>query len=162
MVSLIILISVCAQLALLFNETQPVPEDNLARLESSFEVVMLVYRIVVVAFTEISVAVFKATPGSIFSWLLVALYQGSSISLVSQYYKFVPYYNPIVSTFFGSMVVSYLWITINAALMMLFRELDGQLLVLSLGLPMIPFFVSGLRKKRISGLINQGQAFNMK
>lgn len=33
--------------SLLYNETQPVKEDSLARLDSNFEIIMLLYRVLI-------------------------------------------------------------------------------------------------------------------
>lgn len=65
--------------ALLYNETQPIKEDSLARLESTFEITFLFYRVVVSTFTLIC-------HSESCSWVLVVIYLLSSISLAYQYF----------------------------------------------------------------------------
>lgn len=45
--ALLIYISINAVIAILYNETQPVKDDALSRLDSNFEVIMLIYRILI-------------------------------------------------------------------------------------------------------------------
>lgn len=44
-IGIVLCVSINLMIATLYNETQPVKEDALARLDSNFEVIMLAYRI---------------------------------------------------------------------------------------------------------------------
>jgi hypothetical protein len=65
----------------------------------------------------------------------------------------IPYYNSLVSVFFGSLVTIYFWISINAVAMKLFY-VDGHIIVISLGIPIIVFLVKSLRAMRIDTLVH--------
>lgn len=132
-------------IALLYNETQPVKEDALSRLESTFEITMLIYRIFVATFTMVC-------NSSYCSWILIFIYLGSSFLLCYQYYIFIPYYNPYVSVFFGSFVGTYFWISLNSVAMK-FYILDGHIIVIVLGIPLVVYLVRSLREKRIQTLM---------
>ena len=77
---LIILFSITMIIAMLFNETQPVQDDCLCRLESNFEVVLIIYRSIVATFTGFC-------NSDVCSWVLISLFIISSILLCYQYYR---------------------------------------------------------------------------
>lgn len=64
---LILLFSISLIIAMLFNETQPVQEDCLSRLESSFEVALVIYRSIVATFTNFC-------DSEICSWILISVF----------------------------------------------------------------------------------------
>jgi len=64
---LVILFSISIVVAMLFNETQPVQEDVLSRMESSFEVGLVIYRSLVGAFAGFC-------NGETCSWVLITVY----------------------------------------------------------------------------------------
>ena len=64
---LLILISVSVIIAMLYNETQPVQEDCLSRLETSFEVALVAYRSIVATYTNFC-------SSNVCSWILVAAF----------------------------------------------------------------------------------------
>jgi hypothetical protein len=78
-VYLILLFSINLIIAMLFNETQPVQEDCLSMLESSFEVVLVIYRSIVVTFTNFC-------DSDICSWILISVYIIWCTMLCYQYY----------------------------------------------------------------------------
>jgi hypothetical protein len=143
---LILLFSLSVIVAMLFNETQPVQEDCLSRLESSFEVALVVYRSIVATFTNFC-------DGDVCSWVLIAVFIISSTMLCYQYYKQIPYYNAFVSVFCGSLIYIYCWISINALLMKLIPTVSGHIIVIFAGIPLLCFLVRSLREKRIESLI---------
>lgn len=123
--------------ALLYNETQPVQEDCLSRLESSFEVALVIYRAIV--------ATFSSFCGSIVcSWVLISVYVLAGTMLCYTYFKQIPYYNPFVSVFCGSLIYVYTWISLNALLMKLL-VVNGHLVVILVGVPFITLLVKNLR-----------------
>jgi hypothetical protein len=130
---------------MLFNETQPVQEDCLSRLESSFEIFLVVYRSIITAFS-----VFCSS--SICGWILISVYIISSAILCYQYYKTIPYYNSFVSVFCGTIIFNTFWISINALLMMLL-DVDGQIIIIFVGIPLIALLVKNLREQRIETLV---------
>ncbi len=73
-IGLVFLIILSCVIALLYNETQPIKEDSLARVESSLEIMMLFYRIFVVFFLQMCDSQFC-------SWVLIITYNISSIVL---------------------------------------------------------------------------------
>lgn len=131
--------------AMLFNETQPVQEDCLSRMESSFEVALVIYRSLVGAFATFC-------QDETCSWILITVYIIASSLLCFQYYKQVPYYNSFVSIFCGSIIFSYFWISLNA-LLMKFLEVNGHIVIIIVGIPMIAFLVRSLRENRIESLM---------
>lgn len=143
---LIVLFLLSMIVAMLFNETQPVQEDCLSRLESSFEVALVLYRSTVGIFTTFC-------SGDVCSWVLIALFIISSVMLCYQYYKQIPYYNAFVSVFCGSLIFVYCWISINALLMKLLPAVSGHIVVIFAGIPLIGYLVRSLREKRIESLI---------
>jgi hypothetical protein len=144
-VFLVVLFSISLIVAMLFNETQPVQEDCLSRLETSFESALVVYRALVAVFTNFC-------DGGACSWVLIAVYIISSAMLCFQYYKQIPYYNQVVSVFCGSLIYVYLWISVNALLMKLLA-VDGHIVVIFAGVPLICLLVKSLRDKRIESLV---------
>lgn len=64
---LVILFVINIIVAMLFNETQPVQEDCLARMESSFEVALVIYRSLVGAFAGFC-------HNETCSWILITVY----------------------------------------------------------------------------------------
>ena len=72
--------------------------------------------------------------------------------LCYQYYKLIPYYNHFVSVFSGTLIFTYFWFTLNALLMKLYY-LDGHLIVIFVGIPIIALLVKNLREKRIESLM---------
>lgn len=64
---LILLFTTSILIAMLYNETQPVQEDCLSRLESSFEVFLVIYRSIV--------ATFATFCGSeVCTWILISVF----------------------------------------------------------------------------------------
>ena len=111
---------------MLFNETQPVQEDVLSRMESSFEVALVIYRSLVGAFVGFC-------NGESCSWVLITVYILASGFLCFQYYKTVPYYNSFVSVFCGSSLFTYFWIAVNA-LLMKFLNVNGHIVIIIVGI----------------------------
>ncbi len=68
------------------------------------------------------------------------------------YFKQIPYYNPFVSVFCGSLIYVYTWISLNALLMKLLT-VNGHLVVIFVGIPFITIIVKNLREKRIEVLM---------
>ncbi len=145
MIFLVFLISTSLVIALLFNETQPVQDDCLSRLESSYEVALLIYRSIIALFSNL------CTSG-VCNWILIAVYILSSAASCFQYCKQIPYYNQFVSIFSGSLMFSYLWVSINAILMQLIK-VDGHIVIIFAGIPLIVFLVRNLRETRIEQLV---------
>jgi hypothetical protein len=54
--------------------------------------------------------------------------------------------------FCGSVIFSYLWISLNALLMM-FLQVDGHVVIIIVGIPMVAFLVKNLRDSRIETLM---------
>ena len=63
-----------------------------------------------------------------------------------QYFKHVPFYNPIVSQIYGTCIVTTLWLSINGILLQ-FVRLRGHIIILVVILPLIYFSVRSLRIK---------------
>jgi hypothetical protein len=57
-----------------------------------------------------------------------------------------------VSVFFGSLVYLYFWVSLNAVLMKLVK-VDGHIIVIFAGIPLIAYLVHNLRENRIDQLI---------
>ena len=142
---LVILFSISVVLAMLFNETQPVQEDSLSRMESSFEVGLVIYRSLVGAFVGFC-------NGESCSWVLITVYILASGFLCFQYYKTVPYYNSFVSVFCGTSLFTYFWIAVNA-LLMKFLNVNGHIVIIIVGIPLIAYLVKSLREYRIEILM---------
>ena len=148
MIFLVILFVINIVVAFLYNETQPVKEDALSRLESNFELGLVIYRSLVGAF-----ACFCNS--GICSWVLITLYIVAGALLCYQYYNQIPYYNSFVSIFFGSLIFSYFWIALNA-LLMKFLKVNGHLVIILVGIPMIALLIKFLRDYRIEVLMKAG------
>lgn len=142
---LALLFAVNIVVAMLFNETQPVQEDCLSRMESSFEVAFVIYRSLVGAFATFC-------QDDTCGWILITVYIIASALLCFQYYKQVPYYNSFVSIFCGTLIFSYFWISLNA-LLMKFLQVNGHIVIIIVGIPMIAFLVRSLRENRIESLM---------
>jgi hypothetical protein len=120
-------------------------EDCLSRLNQSFEVVMYFYRIFLVTLSFLCNDIFC-------SWILIVACLLTGLFLVYRYFLWVPYYNRFVSIFFGTVVCTYLWITINAVIMK-FTIVSGHIIIILLGIPFIWLLVMDLREKRIENLM---------
>lgn len=72
------------------------------------------------------------------------MYLASSATLCFQYVKYIPYYNGFVSVFFGTMVFTYFWVSINALLMKMVT-LNGHLIIIFIGIPLISIVVRNFR-----------------
>jgi hypothetical protein len=132
-------------IAMLYNETQPVQDDSLSRLETSFEVILIIYRSIIATFSIFC-------NSEICSWILIAFYILASAACCFQYYKQIPYYNKLMSVFCGSLIYSYFWISLNALLMKLVK-VDGHIIIIFAGIPLIAVLVKNLRETRIEQLI---------
>jgi hypothetical protein len=64
----------------------------------------------------------------------------------------VPYYNSFVSVFCGTVIFGYAWVSLNA-LLMKFLAVEGHLVIILVGLPMIWYLVRSLREWRIEALM---------
>ena len=71
---LVILFSIGIVVAMLFNETQPLQEDCLSRMENNFEVMLIIYRSLAAAFASFCTNVTC-------SWILIAVYIIASAGL---------------------------------------------------------------------------------
>lgn len=125
-------------IALLYNETQPVKDDSLSRLESTFELLLLCYRIFVCSFSMMCST-------SSCAWLLLFVYCASGCTMTYQYYIYIPYYNELVSIFFGSIINLYTWIALNCFITM-FWQCSGNMIILLMGAPLIVICVIYLRR----------------
>ena len=67
----------------------------------------------------------------------------------------MPFYNSFVSIFIGSVLFSYFWISINA-LLMKFLSVDGHIIIIIVGIPLIVLLVKSLRDYRIETLMKIG------
>lgn len=143
-----VLFGISIVFAMLFNETQPVEEDCLSRMESSFEVGLVFFRSMVGAFAGFC-------EGDTCSWILITVYLLSSGFLCYQYYKHLPYYNSFISTLCGCAVFSYFWISVNA-LLMKFLGVSGHIVIIAVGIPLLWYFVRSLREYRVEVLIKTG------
>ena len=108
-IGLTFFLSINLIIATLYNETQPVKENALSRLNSNFELIMLAYRY---SMSLLSLYCFQ----NFCSWIIILISLVSSVYFLYQYYKFLPYYNSMVSLVFGSMLGLYTWISLNALL----------------------------------------------
>jgi hypothetical protein len=122
-----------------------VQEDCLSRLESSFEVALVIYRSIVATFSNFC-------GSEVCSWVMISVFILSSAMLCYQYYKQIPYYNSFISVFVGSIIFIYFWISINALLMELLL-VNGHLIIIFVGIPLISLLVKNLREKRIETLM---------
>ncbi|CDW90925.1 pas pac domain protein [Stylonychia lemnae] len=143
--ALMVYLSINAVIALLYNETQPVKGDALSRLDSNFEVIMLIYRVLIGTLSQFCLSGFC-------SWILIAFSFISSLYFQYQYFKFLPYYNNFVSIFFGSMVGIYTWITINGILTQ-FYDVQGHIVIIFIGIPIICALIKRIRETRIESLM---------
>eukprot|EP00347_Sterkiella_histriomuscorum_P007426 403348965 len=146
-IGLLFLLFMNIVIALLYNETQPVKEDSLSRLESTFEILMLFYRVFVSTFTLLC-------HNQSCSWVLIIIYLVSSFYLSYQYFIQIPYYDRFVSIFFGSMINIFAWISVNC-LLTKFTDIQGHLIIIFCGVPIVVYFVTYLRERRIELLLNQ-------
>jgi hypothetical protein len=145
-IGLVLFLSINLMIATLYNETQPVKEDALSRLDSNFELIMLVYRTSMSALT-----VFCAGPYC--SWVIIVISLLSSVYFLFQYFKFLPYYNSTVSLLFGAMLGVYFWISLNGLLMGLYT-MSGHITVILIGIPLVVGVMKSLREKRIEWLMS--------
>ncbi len=105
----------------------------------------MVYRSVVATF-----ATFCHT--DVCTWILISVYIVVSAMLCYQYYKQIPYYNATVSIFSGSLIFIYFWVSFNALLMKLVT-VNGHIVIIFIGMPLIILLVKNLREKRIENLM---------
>lgn len=73
-VFLFLLVSISLVIALFYNETQPIQEDCLSRLETSLETALVIFRTVIGTFTPFC-------ESDLCSWILIAVYIVSSAML---------------------------------------------------------------------------------
>ena len=130
---------------MLYNETQPIQEDCLSRLESTFEVALVLYRSFVATFADFCMS-------QVCSWVLIAVYIIAGAMLCYQYFKQIPYYNPFISVFCGSLVFIYLWISLNALFMKLLT-VKGHIIIILIGIPLISYLAKFLRERRLEALM---------
>lgn len=145
-IGLVLLLSLNTVMALLYNETQPVKEDCLSRLESTFELMLLGYRIFVCTFTMVC-------HSTLCAWIILFVYLSSGITMSYQYFVYIPYYNQFVSVFFGSIINVYTWIALNCLITKIIT-VSGHVIIILLGIPLIVNIVVYLRKKRIEFLMD--------
>ena len=69
-----------------------------------------------------------------------------------QYFKFIPYYNNFVSIFFGSLTGIYFWVSVNA-LISQFYQIDGNILIILLGVPIVVLLTKYLRDYKLDKLM---------
>ncbi len=76
----------------------------------------------------------------------------AGLVLSGNYFAYLPYFNPFTSVLWGSMTCIFLWISLNA-LGMETLKLNGQLVVIGCGIPMIIGLVFHGRKLRIRHIL---------
>lgn len=83
---------------------------------------------------------------------MICIYLLASAFYIYQYFKHVPYYNPLVSIVWGTLLLFHGYVALNAFLMMLI-EIYGHILIMLISIPIIGWFVASLRKKRVEQLM---------
>ncbi len=83
---------------------------------------------------------------------MIGVYLASSLLFCYQYFKYIPYFCPFVSVFWGTLLCSYCWVSLNALVMML-ADVSGHLIIIAFGIPLIAYSVRNLREKRIEHLL---------
>jgi len=86
------------------------------------------------------------------NWSLIIFSFLASMALCYQYYKYIPYYNSFVSVFCGSLIFIYFWVSVNAIFMMSL-DLNGHLIIIFVGVPILAALVRNLREIRIRHLM---------
>ena len=79
-----------------------------------------------------------------------------SIIAVYNYFLCIPYFNSLISIFWGSLICNYFWISINALLMQFFK-VRGHISIICIGMPLIVGMVYSLRKMRIHRIVLMNQ-----
>jgi len=115
-------------------------------MPNSQEIEIVAFRVILVTFSGYC-------NNTVCNWILVIIFFLSSIILCTQYYKGIPYYNPFLSVFWGTVVFVYMWFSLNAVLMM-FIHLTGQVIVIIIGIPLLAVMVKYVRDKRIENLLS--------
>ncbi len=85
-------------------------------------------------------------------WVTISVFLLVSILLSYQYFVYVPYFNPFVSVFWGSLACSYFWVSLNALFMMV-MNIYGHIIIMFIGIPIIAGLVKNLREMRIQYLL---------
>jgi len=65
-----------------------------------------------------------------------------------KYIALIPYYDNVVSIFWGCIALNYCWVCINAFFMMLF-DLNGHIVIILLGMPVVSGVIYNVRTVRI-------------
>lgn len=75
-----------------------------------------------------------------------------SFAQICYYFVCVPYFDAFVSVFIGSMAGIYLWFSVNALLMM-FTNVQGHIVIICIGVPIVCGVVYNLRALRLRRLL---------
>jgi len=144
----ILLVLISILVALLYNESRSTSVDSLTRLDTNLELYLLLYRIGVAI-----ISVYGTT--GVFQWILAAIHLLGSFNFVKLYFKYLPYYNPIMSVVYGTCMCSYLWVSFNLVISLILQSLDytGQSIVIILGILILIPLVKNLREKSIVKMI---------
>jgi len=156
MISLGLLLHICAAfvIAFYFNESKPYSgvtgEDGFARLDTSVEIYYCAYRLIISLLGRWLIS-------KDLSWVLLFLHFLYAASLAYYYYRYVPYYNSMVSSVYGGCIILHLWQIINILLYNALggdshgnedRKYRGVAVVISVGFVLV-FLISGRVRKRL-------------
>ena len=144
-VFIILYLLICVIIGIFFNETNPTQENTFSRLETTFELVFLGIRVVL-----LPINIFWKNLIGI--WILTILTLLFSILLCIQFFRGLIFFNTFVSVFSGSLNFILGWVALNGIIVLIFG-LQGNIIVICIGIPIIIILVKNLRERRVDGLI---------
>ena len=102
-----------------YNESRPYHTDAFARLDTSFETYVTLYKVLI---TIIGHFVVEAK----LHWLVIVIHILGSLNFCKMYLKYLPYYNGTTSVLFGSGWFIYFWISLNVLLVKALESVSYQ------------------------------------
>ena len=110
-------VTIIIMISCLYNESRRSSTDILARLDSNIEIYLSVFRII------LSILSIFCRDSSL-HWLIVLFHLCGSLSFISIYFTFFPYYHIKISVLFGSGFLCYTWLVFHLTLAHFFGSLD--------------------------------------
>lgn len=146
--SLIIYVAIAIGVSLFFNESRSNSYDGMARLDMQLEFQLFIYMAILAC-----IAQYITSNG--LQWIMIVLQILGSLYFMICYFRYIPFYSPVVSTIYGICVTSYFWVCLNLLLTQILVDMDykGQTIIIIAGIIIIIFLVKSLREKLLYNLL---------
>lgn len=146
--ALLLAIVVVLAISVFYNESRADAKDGLKRLDTSLEIHIFFYRLVMGILAHF-------LSNKSYNWLLPLCNTFAIFYYVLLYWKQLNFYDPFVSTIYGIGICSYFWTSLNLLIMVILEGTGytGQSITMVVGVVIIVPLVVNLRKWRVQQVL---------